>query len=147
MSMLWVFYISLTVIGATIYNIAVKVSGDQINVFVFSVFLTMAALAGHIILLLIYKYGCFTDGKSLQISTVGITMAVFAGLSVTLIDVGYFLAVKEGGMISSQLVWTVGGTLLVALIGFLYFKEILSIQKLAGIAFGLASVWLVIGQK
>ncbi len=146
MSMIWLFFASMTVIGATAYNFAVKMSGDHINVFLFTTYLTIAAFIGHFIILLIYKYG-FAGGESLKSTPLSIWMAIIAGLAVVVIDIGFFLAVKQGGIIPSQLFWTIGSTVLVAVMGVLYFKEMITLQTLIGMGLGLVSVWLIVTGK
>lgn len=138
----WLLFMALTVLGSLGYNVALKVAGDQINVFVFTVTLTAIAFFGHLVALLIYKYN-FQGAEKLEISPMGLWMAAFAGLSVVVIDLGFFLAVKSGGMVLSQAVWTIGSLLLVALVGLYFFKESLDLYKILGLILGVVSLGLL----
>lgn len=136
---LWILFASLTVLGALGYNIAVKVASDSTNVFIFTVIITTVALLGHLAAFFIYKFW-FMDENKIEISHMGIWMAVLAGLSIVMIDLAFFMAVKSGGIIMTQTFWTIGGLILTALAGFFIFKEYLDLYKLIGIVLGITSL-------
>lgn len=137
------FFIAITVLGAVAYNIAVKVAGEDTNVFLFSVILTATAFLGHIIALIAFKFG-FEETQNLDYSLKGLIFAVVAGLGVIAIDLGYYMAVKAGGIVVSQAIWTVGGLILTAILGILFFKEYIDIYKLTGVALGIISLLLLL---
>lgn len=139
----WLFFMALTVLGSVGYNVAVKSAGEQVNVFVFTVTLTAVAFVGHLVAFLIYKYN-FHGGEKLEINSMGIWMAVLAGISVVIIDLGFFLSVKSGGMVVSQAVWTIGSLLFVVIVGLYFFKEGLDLYKLIGVILGVVSLGLLV---
>lgn len=136
---LWILFCSLTVIGALGYNVAVKIASDGTNVFFFTVLITTVALLGHLVAFFIYKMW-FLGDKSIEISSLGIAMAILAGLSIVMIDLAFFMAVKSGGIILTQTFWTVGGLIFTAIVGFFFFKEYLDLYKVIGIVLGIASL-------
>lgn len=141
-SLPWIFFIFLTIFGATVYNITVKLAGDDTNPFIFGVILSVFALIGHGIAA--FFYWLHKGEQLFAISPMAIWLTIFAGLSIVAIDVGYFLAVKHGGVVASQTVWTVGALLLITLISYLFLGEQMSVIKLAGVLLGALSVILVV---
>lgn len=139
---LWILFCSLTVIGALGYNVAVKIASDGTNVFFFTVLITTVALLGHLAAFFIYKMW-FLGDKSIEISSLGIAMAVLAGLSIVMIDLAFFMAIKSGGMVLTQAFWTIGGMILTAIVGFFFFKEYLDLYKVLGIVLGIVSMGLL----
>jgi drug/metabolite transporter (DMT)-like permease len=64
--------------------------------------------------------------------------------SIVLIEVGFLLAYRAGGSLSSAFVLTASVvTASLFLVGTLAFKESVSVAKLAGIALCLAGIWLI----
>jgi multidrug transporter EmrE-like cation transporter len=141
----WMFFISLVLIGCAGYNVALKIAGDQINIFLFSAILTVVASIGHFLILFIYKY-MISNGEKLEFTSVGLYMGVLAGVAVILIDIGLFMAIKTGGLVVSQSVWTVGGLILSVIIGFYFFKEGFDVYKAAGIVLGIVALGLLMRQ-
>ena len=64
--------------------------------------------------------------------------------SIVLAELGFLLAYRAGGSLSSSFVVTAAVvTASLAVIGYFAFKEQLSLEKLAGIALCLSGIWLV----
>lgn len=69
-------------------------------------------------------------------------------LSIVLIEIGFLLAYRAGGSLSSAFVLSaavVAASLL--LLGLLLFKEAVSLQHLAGLGLCLAGIWLLSGNR
>ena len=139
---IWIVYVLFSIIGATAYNVAMKVAGDHINPFVFTVGLTAVAFAGHLACLLFYKF-YMGEAVNWQADKTGLSMAILAGGAVVLIDLCVFFAIKNGGVVSTNILFTVGAMLLTTLAGFFIFKEALTPTKMAGLAFGAISLILL----
>lgn len=142
MSAVWLFFVSLTVFGALLYNIAVKLAGDVINPFVFTVILTTVALIGHVSAFGINK-AFFNPALKFTFETSGFVYAALAGIGVVIIDLAFFYAVKEGGLALSNTFWSVGSLALVAILGALFFNESIGVMKAVGIGLGIISVVLI----
>lgn len=142
MTAFWVFLASLSVLGTVMYNVAVKLAGDIINPFVFTVLLTAVALAGHLVAFGINKLFFNTDLR-FSFDNSGLFYAAMAGLGVVIIDLAYFYAVRGGGLAITNAFWVVGGLVATAAISLALFNEGLSGMKAAGIALGLLSLFLL----
>src|SRR5688572_21639305 len=97
----WFVFAVITVIGAVSYNVAVKAADAHINPFVFTVALSVVAFVGHLVCLAFYKF-YMHENVALQADQKGLWLAVLAGLGVVLIDLGFFFAVRTGGLASSN---------------------------------------------
>lgn len=124
------------------YNVAVKLAGDVINPFVFTVLLTAFAFAGHLIAFGTNKFFFNTDLR-FSFDNTGLFYAALAGLGVVIIDLAYFYAVRSGGLAVTNAFWVVGGLVATAVISLALFNEGLSTMKAAGIVLGLASLFLL----
>lgn len=142
MSAVWLFLVSLTVFGALIYNFAVKLAGEIINPFVFTVILTVVALVGHLAAFGINR-AFFNPDLKFIFGTSGFVYAALAGIGVVIIDLAYFYAVKEGGLVLSNTFWNVGSLAVVAIVGVLFFNESIGAMKAVGIGLGIISVVLI----
>ena len=142
MTQIWIVYVLFSIVGAAAYNIAMKLAGDHINPFVFTVGLSSVAMLGHIICLIIYKFH-MGETFSVQVGKTGVSLMLLAGLSVVLIDLCVFFAIKSGGVVATNILFTVGAMLLTTLAGFFIFKEMLTPTKIAGLAFGVLSLILL----
>ena len=68
--------------------------------------------------------------------------------SIVLIEIGFLLAYRAGGNLSSAFVLTAAVvTASLFLVGIFAFKEAVSITKIAGIGLCLAGIWLVSGKS
>jgi drug/metabolite transporter (DMT)-like permease len=142
MSLAWIGYVFFCIVGAAAYNISMKVAGDHINPFVFTVGLTATALVGHLACLLFYKFH-MGENVSWQADRTGIQMALLAGAAVVVIDLCVFFAIKTGGVVATNILFTVGAMLLTTLVGFFLFKEPLTPTKIAGLALGAVSLIMI----
>lgn len=124
------------------YNAAVKLAGDIINPFVFTVLLTAVAFAGHMAAFGINKSFFDTDLK-FNFGTSGFIFAAMAGLGVVIIDLAYFYAVRAEGLAVTNAFWVIGGLIATALISLLFFQEAISGTRALGIALGLVSLILI----
>ena len=142
MALPWAFYVGLCITGALFYNVAVKVAGDHINPFIFTSGLTAVALLGHLCCLAFYKFH-LGEKVDFQADRMGLYMILMAGLAVVVIDLAFYFALKTGSMVSTNMLWTLGGTVLTTLAAIFVFKEPFTATKMAGLAFGLLSFYLL----
>ncbi len=142
MSLAWLIFASLSVVGSVAYNLSMKVAGDHVNPFVFTVGITMVALIGHLICLAFYKL-YMGETVALQADKSGLLLALVAGLGIVIIDLGFFFAVREGGLTSSMGFWVIGSLTITTLIGYFVFHETFSMTKFAGIILGAVSLFLL----
>jgi drug/metabolite transporter (DMT)-like permease len=142
MSLNWFIFASLAVLGSLIYNLSVKVAGHHINPFIFTVALTLVGLIGHLACLAFYKF-YLGEGVSLQMDKTGLWLAVAAGLGIVIIDLGYFFAVREGGLMASTGFWVVGSLVITTVASYFLFKEGITATKLMGIVLGAISLFLL----
>jgi drug/metabolite transporter (DMT)-like permease len=142
MSALWLLFASITVIGSTMYNVAIKSAGESVNPFIFTLLLTAFAFAGHAIILAANKF-FFDPSLKLSISTSGLGWAFMAGMGVVLIDLFFFLGVRQGGLTMTNAFWTIASFALVVLIGLLFFNETINAVKAIGLALGVVSLFLI----
>lgn len=139
---LWIAYVAFCIVGVAAYNISMKVAGDHINPFVFTVGLTAVALIGHLACLAAYKF-YMGEEVTLKADRMGLWMAVAAGIAVVVIDLCMFFAIRTGGVVATNILFTVGAMLLTTLAGFFIFKEPLTPTKIAGLALGAISLILL----
>lgn len=145
MSWLWLLFASLTVAGSLGYNVAMKVSAGQVNVFGFSAVMSGIAFAAQLAIFFIAKYAMNVDALQ-GVDARGIKLAIITGLSSAAINLFYFFALKYGSAIASQVMWTVGGTVALVIVSAIFFGEALTPAKILGIALGLVSVVLITKQ-
>lgn len=138
----WILYVFLCITGALFYNIAVKVAGAHINPFIFTSGLTAIALLGHLTCLAFYKF-YMGENVNFQADRLGIYMVLLGGVAVVVIDLAFFFALKTGSMVSTNMLWTLGGTVLTTMAAVFVFKEPFTATKMAGLAFGLLSFYLL----
>jgi len=142
MPITWLIFASLTVIGSLVYNLAMKSAGDHINPFIFTVGLTFVGLVGHLICLGFYKF-YLNEGVAIQADKVGLCLAVAAGIGIIIIDLGFFFAVKSGGLMVSTAFWMIGAIITTTVASYFLFHEEITATKLAGIVLGAASLFLL----
>ncbi len=142
MSYLWLFFATLTVIGSVGFNIGMKLGASGTNPLFFLLVMTTVILVLLVLSCLVATYGFkmeVTQGMTLR----AVKYAALCGFSAALIDVGYFLALRNGSMVSTQIFWTIGGMSLLTVIAVLFFHETITLTKALGIGFGVVSVWLI----
>jgi multidrug transporter EmrE-like cation transporter len=142
MSLFWLFLASLTVLGTLLYNVGVKLAGDIINPFVFTVLLTTVAMVGHLAAFGVNKL-IFNSDLKFTFGLNGFLLAALAGLGVVIIDLAYFYAVKSGGLAVTNSFWVLGGLIATVLISWLFFQENLGAMKIAGVGLGVISLFLL----
>ena len=143
MSFLWFLFACLTVVGSLTYNVNVKMGTTHTNVFAFVFVMSACLFCLQIVIFLITKYGFKVD-MSTALSSQTFKYAGTAALGVAVIDIFYFLAIRYGTPIQSQMFWTIGGMIALAAFSFLFFKEPMPPVKLIGIILGIISLVLVI---
>lgn len=142
-SSLWLFLTSLTVLGTIFYNFSVKLAGESINAFVFTVILTAVALVGHLSAFGINK-AFFNPGLKFEFMLLPFLLAAIAGIGVVIIDLAYFYAVKQGGLAITNMFWTIGGLIATVSISALFFHEPMNWQRIAGLVLGLVAIILIV---
>ncbi len=138
----WILYVFACIFGALFYNVAVKVAGDHINPFIFTSGLTAVALLGHLGCLAFYKF-YMGENVDFNADKMGLYMVLLGGAAVVVIDLSFYFALKTGSMVATNLLWTLGATALTALSAFFIFKEPFTATKMAGLAFGVLSFYLL----
>ncbi|MFA5041494.1 MAG: EamA family transporter [Bdellovibrionales bacterium] len=142
MNGLWLLFATLTVIGGTTYTVATKLGAPGTNPFWFTFIMTVVILVILGACCLIAQYG-FKVEVTQGMSPHAVKYAVLCGIAAALIDVGYFLALRYGGVIPTQVFWVIGDLVLVAIFAVLILGEVITWQKALGIALGIASVLLI----
>jgi uncharacterized membrane protein len=144
MSFYWLLFASLSVLGSLFYNIGVKFSSANVNAFGFAFTMNCVVLFLQTIVVLTAKYGFRIDvAQGMNKGTV--KFAVMAGLGAAIIDVSYFFANRYGSVIASQLFWTIGGIIALAVFSALFLGETITPTKAAGIILGIVAVFLITG--
>lgn len=142
MSPLWLLFASMTVVGSVAYNVGMKMGGTGVNPFGFTFVMTSVILALLGLCCLVAQFGFKTNvlqGMNLH----AVKYAALCGAAAALIDIGYFLAIRSGGMIPTQVFWTIGGMVALAVVAALFMGEAMTATKALGIAFGIVSVFLI----
>lgn len=142
MSLYWLFFASLSVIGSLGYNVGMKLAGPNTNPFGFVFVMTSVILFSQAICCVIAKY-FFHANVTQGIDAHAMKFAAVSGLSAALIDVSYTLALRHGSVISSQVFWTIGGMIAVAVFAAFFVGETITVTKAVGILMGIAAVVLI----
>ncbi|MDD3029156.1 MAG: hypothetical protein PHS57_02605 [Alphaproteobacteria bacterium] len=142
MSLPWLLAASLTVVGITIYSIGMKLGSAQAHPFGFVLSLNVVIISLMSLACLVTRFVFKVDVlQGLNIGT--LRYAALCGIGAALIDTAYFLALRYGALIPTQLVYTIGGTLAVGTVAVLCFGEGLTTSKALGIILGIASLILI----
>jgi uncharacterized membrane protein len=142
MSLYWLFFASLTVVGSLLYNVGMKFGTEGANPFGFAFILASVEFGVMGLCCLVSRYA-FKISATQGMNAHAIKLAAMAGFGVALVDVCYFFALRYGSLIASQMFWVVGGTVALVIFSVLFFGEALTLAKAAGIACGIASVILI----
>jgi multidrug transporter EmrE-like cation transporter len=122
---------------ATTLVLCLRAIPTDVNPFLFMALVTLGAaigLAGY----------CLATGISLDIGGKATKIALMAGCSVAILDLGFIFMFRKGATVSvSMQVFRVGGIVLSAFVGLVLFQEGLNLVKLAGIALACLSVYLL----
>lgn len=140
-SFLWIAFTVSAILGMVGYDVVIKLASDKINVFVFTMLLTMAAFAAHLGVASIYKM--FHPEISFKVSAATLGLAVLGGIAFMIMNVGFFMGVKYGGLVRTNTLWLIGGLILTAIVGILAFEEELTLAKIGGIVLGLSAIYLL----
>lgn len=124
------------------YDVAIKLATEQINVFAFTTVLVGFAFAMHLFVLLVYKV--VTPDASLSLNAKSVGWAALGGLGLIVMDIGFYLGVKHGGLAMTNAVWLIGGLILSVLLGYYAFHEPIDFKKILGITLGLLAIYLLV---
>jgi drug/metabolite transporter (DMT)-like permease len=139
---LWLFFTVSAIFGMVGYDIAIKAATDKANAFAFTTILALSAFIAHLAIWGGYKY--FNPETPTKLSSQSLLLAIGAGLGLVIMDVGFFLGVRSGGLIRTNSVWLIGGLVLTVLCGCLFFGEYLNFARTLGIVLGVASILLMV---
>ncbi len=142
MNGLWLLFATLTVIGGTTYTVATKLGSGGTNPFGFTFVMTLVILVILGIGCLVAQYGYKVDVMK-GLDGPALKYVILCGCAAALIDIGYFLALRYGSVIPTQIFWVVGDLVLVAVFATLVLNETLTLTKALGIAAGIISVLLI----
>ncbi len=142
MSLYWLLFISLTVLGGVTYNVGMKLGTANMNVFAFALVISSTVLVIEAVCFLTAKYAFKVD-VSQGVDMQNAKFAVMVGAGGALVDFAYFLALRHGSVIASQIFWMIGGMVATALAAIFLFHEAMTPTKILGIFFGIVSVVLI----
>jgi uncharacterized membrane protein len=142
MNGLWLLFATLTVIGGSSYTLFTKLGASGTNPFWFTFVMTL-------VILLILGAGCLVSQYGYKIDVTqgmnphALAYAALCGVSAAVIDVGYFLALRYGAVIPTQVFWVIGDLVVVAVFAIAFLGEHMTLTKALGLAFGIVSVLLI----
>jgi len=142
MTLLWLLFISLVIAGSAAYTTGMKLGTSNMSVFGFAVIMNIVVLSAQVLVCLVAKYGFKIDvAQGVNANT--IKFAVLTGCGAAMCDVCYFLALRYGSVMASQIAWNVGAILVISMLAVFLWGEAFSPLKALGVAFGIASVILI----
>jgi drug/metabolite transporter (DMT)-like permease len=132
--------LAIAVSGQVLYHVAQKsVPADANPVVSLLAFYAVAAL---LTLPLLYFYPT-NKSVSMELSSLNWAVIAVAG-SIVLIEIGFLLAYRAGGSLSGTFILTAAiVTICTLLMGLLFFKESVSLSKVAGVALCLGGIALI----
>jgi transporter family protein len=136
----WFWYAVGAAILYGLHQIFTKIASDRIGDGLGG-FVVEATAALTILLYLGFLY--FSGRWNQQASSSGVIYSVLTGLCVGAGTVLFFLLFQKGGPLSAVPMILAGGAALMALAGLFFFREPASWQRLLGIAFALAGLFLL----
>jgi transporter family protein len=104
-------------------------------------FVVEATAALSILLYLAVLY--FAGRWNQKFSTTGFNYSVLTGICVGAGTIAFFLLFQRGGPLSAVPAILAGGAAIMAIAGILFFREPLSWQRLAGVAFAIVGLFLL----
>ncbi|MBL7101049.1 MAG: hypothetical protein ISS23_03790 [Nanoarchaeota archaeon] len=136
----WFLAALIAALAYGLHNIFTKIAAGHISDSLGAFLLEITAT----VCILFYMFFLITSNTKFTFTSRGIIFSVLAGVCVGLGTVLYFVIFSRGGELSiaGPLV-LVGGVLLMALAGIIFFQEKVSFIKLSGITLGLISLWLL----
>jgi uncharacterized membrane protein len=123
-----------------------KFGSPNMNAFGFAFLMNCVVLSAQTMFCLVAKY-IFKVDVAQGINAQTVKFALLTGLGAATFDVAYFLAIRYGSVISSQIFWMVGGIVAMAFFAALFLGETMSFTKALGIIFGIISVLLITKQS
>ncbi|MDD4616546.1 MAG: hypothetical protein PHW76_05445 [Alphaproteobacteria bacterium] len=142
MSLYWLFFLSLAIVGSFAYTAGMKFGAPTMSPFGYAVIMNVVVLSAQLVFALTAKYGFKVDVAQ-GINSRTIKFAILTGCGAAMVDLCFFLALRYGSVVSSQIVWQVGSILLIGTAAVLFWGEALSLQKALGVLLGLASLILI----
>ena len=139
---IWLFFVTLSAVGAVGYNIAVKMAGE-INAFLFASCFTAVALLAHVLCLVVYR-GYNPAATDLIISKNLLYVALFAGISTVIIDLAFFFAMKQGSYVLTSTIPVIASMVLSVIAGYFIFNELLNLEKSFGLFLGAIAIYLLV---
>lgn len=123
-----------------LHNIFTKIAAGHISDALGGFLLEITAA----ICILLYIFFLVAADEKFSFTSRGVMFSIFAGVCVGIGTVLYFVIFSRGGELSiaGPLV-LVGGVLLMAVAGIVFFKEEVSFIKVSGIVLGLISLWML----
>jgi transporter family protein len=94
--------------------------------------------------ILLYLLALWLTGRwGQKFSSIGLYYSVLTGICVGVGTITFFLLFQRGGPLSSVPAILAGGAAIMAIAGFLFFKEPASWQRIAGITLAIAGLFLL----
>lgn len=132
--------LGIAIVGQVLYQVTQKtVHAEAHPVLALIAFYLVAAVLSLPLFLLFPLQGSLAAGIGrLNLSVLGVA------LSIVLIELGFLLAYRSGGSLSTTYVLSASVVACVVLaLGALFFKEILTVSRLAGIGLCFSGIWLL----
>ena len=85
----------------------------------------------------------FSGRWNQKISATGFNYSLLTGICVGAGTIAFFLLFQKGGLLSSVPAILAGGATIMAIVGILFFREPLSWQRIAGVAFAIIGLFLL----
>jgi transporter family protein len=136
----WFWYAIGAAVLYGLHQVFTKMASDRIGDGVGG-FLVEATAALSILAYLAYLY--WSKQWNQQVTGPGVFYSVLTGICVGAGTVLFFLLFQKGGPLSAVPMILAGGAALMALAGFLFFKEPVSWQRLLGIVLSIAGLLLL----
>lgn len=138
----WLPFALMSVTGIVAYGVAMKISSNSINPFLFSTLINGSAF---VLNLLILYFVPTTRTLPLLTNKLSIILGLCCGLAAVCIDVGYFLMMRSSptGMTIGIPFIGVVNIAIMALMGVLFFHEKILTQHYWGILFAIIAVGLL----
>lgn len=131
----------LTALLYGMYNVFTKLAAGNISDS-FGAFL-LEIVAALLILGFIF-FLRFKGENPIQFNAQGLLFSIFAGISVAIVSILYFMVFRTGGHLSVAGPFIlVGGSIVMIVIGVLFFKEPISVRSAAGLILGLVGLYLM----
>jgi drug/metabolite transporter (DMT)-like permease len=136
----WRLFAALYTLGITGYAIGAKLSGGKISPVLGALIMTACSLfliAGFLIVSKFY-------GTPFTYNRFGVEAAVAAGISIALADIALFLMYARGAPLSiAGVITEVVSIAVIALVGFIFLKEPVTLTKILGIGFSIIGIALL----